>query len=80
MGKDGLPRGTTPVDYARKHWSGLVKDYYAARIDLYVAQALADAKAGRVFDKVRRVVMISYYPPFCVLVHCVSECFGTTNV
>ena len=33
-------------DYARKQWAGLVKDYYAPRVGTYLAQALADEKAG----------------------------------
>jgi alpha-N-acetylglucosaminidase len=37
-------------DYARKQWAGLVGGYYAPRADLYLAQALADAAAGRPFD------------------------------
>jgi hypothetical protein len=34
-------------DYARKHWAGLVADYYAARVDAVLAVALGDAAAGR---------------------------------
>jgi hypothetical protein len=40
----------SPGDYARKHWSGLVSDYYATRVDLYMKQALADAAASKPFD------------------------------
>ena len=36
-----------PSDYASKHWSGLIKDYYAARVRLHQEQALADAARGR---------------------------------
>jgi hypothetical protein len=32
---------------ASKHWNGLVKDYYSARAQLLMTQALADAKNGR---------------------------------
>jgi alpha-N-acetylglucosaminidase len=42
--------GIGPNDYARKQWSGLVKDYYAARVDAYFAQANADAAAGKPFN------------------------------
>ena len=40
-----IPDG--PVDYASKHWSGLVADYYGARAQLVLKQALSDAAAGR---------------------------------
>ena len=40
-----VPRG--PVDYASKHWSGLVRDYYAQRLLLITQQALLDAGAGQ---------------------------------
>jgi hypothetical protein len=33
-------------DYASKHWSGLISDYYAARVMLVMGQALVDAEAG----------------------------------
>jgi alpha-N-acetylglucosaminidase len=39
-----------PVDYASKHWSGLIRDYYAARAQMVLNQALADAAAGRPLD------------------------------
>jgi Alpha-N-acetylglucosaminidase (NAGLU) C-terminal domain/Alpha-N-acetylglucosaminidase (NAGLU) tim-barrel domain len=32
-----------PIDYAAKHWSGLIKDYYAERISLVLAEALDSA-------------------------------------
>ena len=35
------------TDYARKHWSPLIKDYYGRRAELLLEQALADAGAGR---------------------------------
>ena len=34
-------------DYAAKHWSGLISDYYAERVRLVMAQALVDAKARK---------------------------------
>lgn len=43
-----IPGG--PIDYASKHWSGLVRDYYAARVDLVMGQALRDARAGKPLD------------------------------
>ena len=38
--------GVETVDYAPKHWSGLIKDYYAARVSVVAAEALAAAAAG----------------------------------
>ena len=38
------------VDYAGKHWSGLLRDYYAPRARLVLEQALADAGAARPFN------------------------------
>ena len=32
-----------PVDYASKHWSGLISSYYAPRVDKIVQQAVLDA-------------------------------------
>ena len=61
--------GTRPAwpgrinDYARKQWSGLVGDYYAARVQLYLEQGLADARAGRPFDTtavVRRQAKLAF--------------------
>lgn len=37
-------------DYAAKQWSGLIKDYYAARIRLHQRQALTDAAKGQPLD------------------------------
>ena len=37
-------------DMLAKQWSGLIKDYYAARIRLHQRQALADAAKGRPLD------------------------------
>jgi hypothetical protein len=39
-----------PDDYASKHWSGLIKDYYRARAVGYLDQALVDASAGRALN------------------------------
>lgn len=44
-GATKVPDG--PVDYASKHWSGLISDYYQARAKGVLAQALADAAAGQ---------------------------------
>lgn len=38
------------VDYAGKHWSGIIRDYYAARVRLLLDQALSDASKQRSFD------------------------------
>ena len=39
-----------PIDYASKHWSGLVADYYRERARLLVVSAAAHARDGRRFD------------------------------
>eukprot|EP00756_Hemistasia_phaeocysticola_P064325 Hpha_TRINITY_DN7710_c0_g1::TRINITY_DN7710_c0_g1_i1::g.85521::m.85521/K01205/NAGLU; alpha-N-acetylglucosaminidase len=39
-----------PIDYASKHWSGLIRDYYAERASRMVNVALSSAAAGKVFD------------------------------
>jgi hypothetical protein len=38
-----IPGG--PIDYASKHWSGLINDYYAARAKLVMGQAIRDSGA-----------------------------------
>eukprot|EP00040_Diaphanoeca_grandis_P011341 m.58045 g.58045 ORF g.58045 m.58045 type:complete len:883 (+) comp22488_c0_seq2:20-2668(+) len=43
-----IPGG--PIDYASKHWSGLISDYYAERVKLVMNQALTDAAAGKPLD------------------------------
>ena len=40
-----VPKG--PVDYASKHWSGLVRDYYAERVRRLTKAVGAEAAAGR---------------------------------
>ena len=40
-------QGGRDHDYARKQWSGLVRDVYAARATLFLEQALRDAAVGR---------------------------------
>ena len=47
-GARAVPKG--PVDYAAKHWSGLVGDYYGGRVELVLDQALLDAAQGRPVD------------------------------
>ena len=37
-------------DYARKQWSGLLRDVHIPRAKLYQRQALSDAAAGRAFN------------------------------
>jgi len=39
-----IPGG--PIDYAAKHWSGLIKNYYARRAELLLDQALLDERDG----------------------------------
>jgi alpha-N-acetylglucosaminidase len=46
------PKGATskpdgPDDYASKHWSGLISDYYRARAIGFIDQALLDASSGQ---------------------------------
>ena len=38
------------TDYARKHWSPLIRDYYARRAAMLLDQALTDATAGKPLD------------------------------
>jgi hypothetical protein len=42
---DVIPGG--PIDYASKHWSGLIRDYYVPRATLLMKQAIKDRTAGR---------------------------------
>ena len=44
-GASAVPKG--PVDYASKHWSGLVRDYYAERVRRLTKAVGAEAAAGR---------------------------------
>ena len=40
--------GIPPLDsYASKHWNGLVRDFYAPRLQCYVAQMLADFPSSK---------------------------------
>ena len=43
-GSTKIPGG--PIDYASKHWSGLISGYYAARAAIAQRLALAAAAAG----------------------------------
>lgn len=45
FGANQVPDG--PVDYAAKHWSGLVKGYYAKRAKILLHQALQDQQNGQ---------------------------------
>lgn len=56
-----IPNG--PVDYAGKHWNGLIGDYYAVRAENYLQQALHDASMGTPLDVVtmhRRLANLAY--------------------
>merc|ERR1712216_182655 len=44
-----IPGG--PIDYASKHWSGLIKDYYGKRAWLIMQRAFIDATASRPLNK-----------------------------
>jgi alpha-N-acetylglucosaminidase len=48
--KNAANPGKDTVDYANKHWAGLVKDYYAARVKAVENVALAAAAAGEPLD------------------------------
>lgn len=50
-GASKVPDG--PIDYASKHWSGLVADYYAKRIELVTAEALQQAAAAQPLDSAK---------------------------
>ena len=53
IGSESAPvvqQGGRDHDYARKQWSGLLRDVYIPRAELYMKQAKADAAAGRAFD------------------------------
>lgn len=43
-----IPGG--PIDYASKHWNGLIGDYYAARAQGLLKLGLAAAAAGKALD------------------------------
>ena len=43
-----IPAG--PIDYASKHWAGLIRDYYAERVRLSIDQALHDSNAGHALN------------------------------
>lgn len=47
-GATSIPGG--PIDYASKHWSGLISDYYASRAATAQRMALAAAAAGQPWD------------------------------
>ena len=48
-GATSIPGG--PIDYASKHWSGLISGYYAARAAMAQRMAVAAAGAGAEWDK-----------------------------
>ena len=45
-----MQQGGRDHDYARKQWSGLLRDVYIPRAELYREQALRDVVAGKPFD------------------------------
>jgi hypothetical protein len=49
-GATSIPGG--PIDYASKHWSGLISGYYASRAATAQRMALAAAAAGASWDPV----------------------------
>ena len=42
--------GKDTVDYASKHWSGLIADYYAKRVQAVQREAIKAAAAGEPLD------------------------------
>ena len=40
--KDAAKPGKETVDYASKHWAGLIKDYYAERVKVVQRQAMCE--------------------------------------
>ena len=44
-----IPQG--PIEYAAKHWQGLIIDYYARRAQLTLEQAMKDEAAGLPLNK-----------------------------
>lgn len=42
---DQVPPG--PIDYAGKHWSGLIREYYAPRAKILLRQAVQDQQDGQ---------------------------------
>jgi alpha-N-acetylglucosaminidase len=48
MNATKIPGG--PIDYASKHWSGLISDYYYVRAAKVLAQALSDASKGQALN------------------------------
>jgi len=52
-----------PIDYAAKHWSGLVREYYAKRATLLLEQALRDQQNGQPLNSttVNRIFAIHAY-------------------
>ena len=44
-----VPKG--PIDYASKHWNGLIRDYYAERVARYASQAVEDTLASRALNQ-----------------------------
>ena len=45
-----VQQGGRDHDYARKQWSGLIRDVFIPRAELYRKQALSDAAAGSAFN------------------------------
>lgn len=44
-----IPNG--PIDYASKHWHGLIVPYYTNRIEILLNRALFDQRHGRSLNK-----------------------------
>ena len=49
------------IDYANKQWSGLVRDYYRPRWELFAKQLLETLDSGRVWNQTRFVEDVYTY-------------------
>jgi len=58
---DRVPGG--PIDYAAKHWSGLIEGYYAKRAEILLKQALIDQQIGQPLNttEVDRIFAVHAY-------------------
>ena len=51
MPKGAVKQPGGPIDYASKHWSGLINDYYKERAVLLIAKAEKQVSEGKPFTK-----------------------------
>ena len=69
-----------PVDYAAKHWSGLIKSYYAKRASIMLKQALNDQQSGQPLNstEVDRLFAVHAYE-WTTSVNSTSDNFATSS-